>query len=416
MWYLVVRPLSNLLWRYQNPNPSIAEKYMRLISKLPNVGTTIFTVMSQLANDHKAINLGQGFPDFDPDIDLMTKVSQAMMESHNQYPPMAGVPELRNEISLKVKELYGRLYDPNQEVTVTSGATEALMASILAFVHEGDEVVVIEPCYDLYLPAIELAGGKPVVVAMQAPTEQVPRYSIDWQAVRDAITARSKLLILNFPHNPTGINMQESDLDALEDIVQNTGIFLLGDEVYEHIVFDGQQHLSLATRPALSARSIVISSFGKTYNATGWKVGYCCAPAAMTAEIRKVHQFMVFTVNSPMQVGLANYMKSSRAHLALSSFYQQKRDRLVAGLAGTRFKPLQTQGSFFLLADYSAISDMPEADFARRMTTEHGVGVIPVSAFYQDAAADRSNHQLIRFCFAKRDDTLDTAIARLAKI
>ncbi|MBF6617222.1 MAG: aminotransferase class I/II-fold pyridoxal phosphate-dependent enzyme [Candidimonas sp.] len=389
---------------------------MRLISKLPNVGTTIFTVMSQLANDHKAINLGQGFPDFDPDIDLMTKVSQAMMESHNQYPPMAGVPELRNEISLKVKELYGRLYDPNQEVTVTSGATEALMASILAFVHEGDEVVVIEPCYDLYLPAIELAGGKPVVVAMQAPTEQLPRYSIDWQAVRDAITARSKLLILNFPHNPTGINMQESDLDALEDIVQNTGIFLLGDEVYEHIVFDGQQHLSLATRPALSARSIVISSFGKTYNATGWKVGYCCAPAAMTAEIRKVHQFMVFTVNSPMQVGLANYMKSSRAHLALSSFYQQKRDRLVAGLAGTRFKPLQTQGSFFLLADYSAISDMPEADFARWMTTEHGVGVIPVSAFYQDAAAVRSNHQLIRFCFAKRDDTLDTAITRLAKI
>ncbi|NYT45679.1 aminotransferase class I/II-fold pyridoxal phosphate-dependent enzyme [Alcaligenaceae bacterium] len=389
---------------------------MRLISKLPNVGTTIFTVMSQLANDHKAINLGQGFPDFDPDTDLMTKVSQAMMESHNQYPPMAGVPELRNEISLKVKELYGRLYDPNQEVTVTSGATEALMASILAFVHEGDEVVVIEPCYDLYLPAIELAGGRPVVVAMQAPTEQVPRYSIDWQAVRDAITDRSKLLILNFPHNPTGINMQESDLDALEDIVQNTGIFLLGDEVYEHIVFDGQQHLSLATRPALSARSIVISSFGKTYNATGWKVGYCCAPAAMTAEIRKVHQFMVFTVNSPMQVGLANYMKSSRAHLALSSFYQQKRDRLVAGLAGTRFKPLQTQGSFFLLADYSAISDMPEADFARWMTTEHGVGVIPVSAFYQDAAAVRSNHQLIRFCFAKRDDTLDTAITRLAKI
>jgi methionine aminotransferase len=276
--------------------------------------------------------------------------------------------------------------------------------------------VVIEPCYDLYLPAIELAGGTPVLVQMQAPTEKVPHYSVDWQAVRDAITERSKLLILNFPHNPSGINLQESDLDALEDIVQNSGIFLLGDEVYEHIVFDGQRHLSLATRPALSARSIVISSFGKTYNATGWKVGYCCAPAAMTAEIRKVHQFLVFTVNSPMQVGLANYMKTSKAHLTLSTFYQQKRDRLVAGLGATRFKPLQTQGSFFLLADYSAISDMPEAEFARWMTTEHGVGVIPVSAFYQDADASRSNHQLIRFCFAKRDETLDTAIARLAKI
>lgn len=389
---------------------------MNILSKLPDVGTTIFTVMSQLANDHQAINLGQGFPDFNPDGDLLSKVTEAMAEGHNQYPAMAGVIALRQEISSKVLSLYGRSYDPIDEVTVTSGATEALMSSILAFVHQGDEVIVIEPFYDLYIPAIRLAGGTPVVVPMTAPTTTTPRYAIDWQRVQDAVTERTRMLILNFPHNPTGINLESSDLDALEKITGNTDILLLSDEVYEHIVFDGQHHQSLATRPSLSDRAIVISSFGKTYNATGWKIGYCCAPRKISAEIRKVHQFTVFTVSSPMQVGLANYMRESRAHLELSSFYQQKRDRLFNGLANTRFRPLQTQGSFFLLADYSAISDMPEAEFSRWMTIEHGVGVIPVSAFYQQPSNPTSNHQLIRFCFAKRDATLNAAIEKLTGI
>ncbi len=389
---------------------------MNFQSKLPGVGTTIFTTMSQLATEHKAINLGQGFPDFNPAAALLSEVNRAMQEGHNQYPPMAGIPALRQEISAKTQALYGHYYDPDTEVTVTSGASEALMASILAFVKPGDEVLVIEPFYDLYIPAIQLAGGTPVIVAMLPPTEQAPLYRVDWQHVRDAITPATSMLIINFPHNPTGINLQESDLDWLERIVDETGIMLLSDEVYEHVVFDGQQHQSLARRPSIAANAIVISSFGKTYHTTGWKVGYCCAPKQISAEIRKVHQFMVFTVSSPMQVGLAHYMKDPKPYMELSAFYQGKRDRLAQGLAKTRFVPMPSQGTFFLLADYSAISDLPEAEFARWLTTTHGVGVIPISAFYRQPDAKESNHQLVRFCFAKQDDTLDAAVAKLAAI
>jgi methionine aminotransferase len=389
---------------------------MTFRSKLPDVGTTIFTVMSQLAHVHKAINLGQGFPDFNPDPALMDHVTRAMHEGHNQYPPMAGISELRHEIAKKVTQLYGHTYDPDSEITVTSGASEALMAAILAFVGQGDEVVIIEPFYDLYVPAIQLAGGRPVPVSMLPPDESHPCYQVDWQQVRDAITDRSRMLIINFPHNPTGINLQPSDLDALEAIVRDTGILLLSDEAYEHIVFDGQAHQSMARRPTLANNAIVVTSFGKTFHATGWKVGYCCAPARLTAEIRKVHQFMVFTVASPLQVALARYMKNADTYLALSNFYQGKRDRLAQGLAHSRFVPLPSQSTFFLLADYSAISDMPEAEFAHWLTREHGVGVIPVSAFYQDPDAKASNHRLARFCFAKQDQTLDAAIQKLRAV
>jgi len=389
---------------------------MKFTSKLPNVGTTIFTTMSQLATDHKAINLGQGFPDFNPDSRLLELVSQAMTDGHNQYPPMAGIPSLRQEIASKMESIHGHAYDWNMEITITSGASEGLMASILAFVGNGDEVVIIEPFYDLYIPAIELAGGKPVVVPMLAPDSGNANYRVDWQRVRDAITEKTRMMILNFPHNPTGICLQRSDIEALESIVEQTGILLLSDEVYEHLVFDGHEHLSLARSPLLAAHTIAVFSFGKTYSATGWKIGYCCAPQELTAEIRKVHQFMVFTVTSPMQFGLAEYMKDPQPYRDLPPFYQQKRDRLAHGLANTRFKPLSSQGTFFLIADYSAISDQPEADFARWLTVEHGVGVIPVSAFYRDPNAKQSNHGLVRFCFAKRDDTLNTAIERLQAV
>ncbi|MFJ1300307.1 pyridoxal phosphate-dependent aminotransferase [Pseudomonadota bacterium AL_CKDN230030165-1A_HGKHYDSX7] len=385
-------------------------------SKLPDVGTTIFTVMSRLAVEHKAINLGQGFPDFDPDPKLCSLVTQAMAHGHNQYPYMPGVAPLRAAIADKVKALYGHAYDPEIEITVTSGATEALMATVLAAVGPGDEVIVIEPCYDSYLPSIRLAGGTAVPVPLRAPTQDDPYYRIDWQRVRDAITPRSRLLMLNFPHNPTGAVLDDSDLDALEQIVRDTGILLLSDEVYEHIVFDGKPHASLSRRPLLAEHAFVISSFGKTYHTTGWKIGYCCAPRALSAELRKVHQFMVFTVPSPMQVALAEFMADPKPYLDLPAFYQEKRDRLSAGLAKTRFKPLPSPGTFFLLADYSEISQLDEATFARNLTVDHGVTVIPVSAFYRDPAAATSNHRIVRFCFAKKDATLDAALDRLSNV
>lgn len=389
---------------------------MKINSKLPDVGTTIFTVMSQLCVDHQAINLGQGFPDFSPDNKLVDYVTDAMKGEFNQYPPMTGIPALRNAIAAKVQNLYGKTYDANTEITVTAGATEGLMASIQAFVHSGDEVIIIEPFYDLYIPAIKLAGGVPVVVPMQVPSEKNANYCVDWERVFHAVTNKTRMLILNFPHNPTGINLTEQDLDQLEELVQKTGIILLSDEVYEHIVFDGQQHQSLARRASLAENAIVISSFGKTYHTTGWKVGYCCAPAALSAEIRKVHQFTVFTVASPMQAGLAKYMLDPEPYMQLSNFYQPKRDHLFNGLKKTRFRPVHSEGTFFLLASYEEISDLPESDFAHWLTTMHGVGGIPVSAFYADPIADTSNHKLIRFCFAKQDHTLDAALEKLAAI
>jgi len=385
-------------------------------SKLPDVGTTIFTVMTRLAAEQGAINLGQGYPDFDPDPALIESVARAMAQGHNQYPYMPGVAELRQAIADKVRALYGHAYDMETEITVTSGATEALMCAVLAAAGPGDEVIVLEPCYDSYLPAIRLAGASAVAIPLRPPTEQDPYYRVDWQRVRDAVTPRTRLLMLNFPHNPTGAVLEEADLDALEELVRQTGIMLVSDEVYEHIVFDGRQHASLARRPALAARAFVISSFGKTYHTTGWKIGYCCAPHALSAELRKVHQFMVFTVVSPMQYGLAEYMRDPAPYLNLPAFYQAKRDRLARGLSGTRFKLLPSPATFFMLADYSEISDVPEADFARQLTLDHGVTVIPLSAFYRQPNAPASNQGMVRFCFAKKDSTLDTAIERLQAI
>lgn len=389
---------------------------MKIQSKLPNVGTTIFTQMSQLSTEHQAINLGQGFPDFNPDGDLIQHVHQAMLDGMNQYPPMAGLPKLRQRISNKVQTLHGHAYDPDTEITVTSGASEALMSSILAFVRTGDEVIVIEPFYDLYLPAIELAGGVAVPVSMTAPTLDYPRFKIDWDKLESAITTNTRLLIINFPHNPTCVRLTESDLDALEHIVKRHKLLVLSDEVYEHLVFDGHSHLSMATRPLLASRSIIVSSFGKTFHATGWKVGYCCAPKELSTEIRKVHQFNVFTVPTPLQEGLSRYMKDPSTYSRLSDFYQRKRDRLLDGLTTTRFRALPSEGTFFLLADYSEISQQNEFDFSVWLTKEHGVGVIPVSAFYQYPQESTANQNLIRFCFAKQDHTLDQAIERLQAI
>ena len=389
---------------------------MQIQSKLPDVGATIFTTMSKMALEYQAINLGQGFPDFNTDPKLLGLVSEAMDKGFNQYPAMAGVMPLREVISQKVANLYKHQYDPDTEITVTSGATQAIMASVLACVGAGDEVIVLEPCYDCYIPAIKLAGGTAISVAMRPPSQANSVYSVDWALVKAAITKKTKLLIVNFPHNPTGAVITPADLDELEKLVQQHNIFLLSDEVYEHIIFDGVQHISLSTRPALVARSFVISSFGKTTHTTGWKIGYCCAPKLMTAELRKVHQFMVFTVPSPFQHALAAYTANTSTYLTLPSFYQTKRDYLSTGLRQTRFKVLPSPGTFFLLADYSDISEQKEADFAIWLTQTHGVTVIPVSAFYQSSDAPASNHQLVRFCFAKQEATLASAIERLAKV
>jgi len=389
---------------------------MQLPSKLPAVGTTIFTTMSQLALEQNAINLGQGFPDFNPDPQLLAYVTDAMAQGHNQYPAMAGVPALRAVIAQKVKTLYGQAYDTETEITVTSGATEALMSTIQALVHPGDEVLVLEPCYDSYLPAILLAGGTPVIVPLTPPTEQHPTYRIDWDRVAAAITPKTRALLLNFPHNPTGIVLKPNDLDALEQIISRHTLTLISDEAYEHIVLHGEQHLSLTSRPALAARTVAIFSFGKTYHITGWKIGYCCAPPALTAEIRKVHQFMVFTVSAPMQYALAKFMQNPQTYLGLSAFYQEKYETLMQGLQTTRFRPLHSNGSFFLMAEYSAISKLPEKDFSLWLTKQHKVTTIPVSAFYQIPDAPASNHHLIRFCFAKQTETLEEAITRLQTV
>jgi methionine aminotransferase len=389
---------------------------MQITSKLPEVGTTIFTTMSKMALDYKAINLGQGFPDFNTDERLQGLVSKAMADGLNQYPAMAGVPALRDVIHQKVKTLYGHSYDVDTEITITSGATQAIMAAVLASVGPGDEVLVLEPCYDCYLPAIRLAGARAITIPMVSPTVSNPLFSIDWNRVKASINTKTRLLIINSPHNPTGAILTTADLDALEQLVQHSNIMILSDEVYEHIIFDGAPHLSLASRPALADRTFVISSFGKTTHTTGWKIGYCCAPKSMTIELRKVHQFMVFTVPSVLQYGLAAYTADSSTYLTLPDFYQRKRDHLAAGLAHTRFNALPSPGTFFMLADYSQISNQPEANFSIWLTQNHGVTVIPVSAFYENPTAPTSNHHIVRFCFAKKDTTLDQAIERLTKI
>lgn len=389
---------------------------MQLISKLPDVGTTIFTTMSKLAVEHDAINLGQGFPDFNPDPNLLKLVSEAMLRGYNQYPYMPGVDSLRKVISDKVAKLYGCNYDPESEVTVTSGATEAIMASVMATVQHGDEVIVIEPNYDSYLPAIRLAGGKPISVAMVPPLTPADTFRVNWDHVANVVSVKTRMIIVNFPHNPTGAVLTEEDLDRLEDIVRGSNILILSDEVYEHITFVSRGHLSIASRPNLAARSFVISSFGKTTHTTGWKIGYCCAPKEMTRELRKVHQFVVFTVPSPFQHALAAYTQNADTYLNLPAFYRAKRDHLIAGLQETRFKPYACPGTYFLLASYSEISQEPEADFSIWLTQQHGVTVIPVSAFYANPNGSDSNHHLVRFCFAKTNQTLDAAIEKLRRV
>ncbi|TDY90066.1 UNVERIFIED_ORG: 2-keto-4-methylthiobutyrate aminotransferase [Herbaspirillum seropedicae] len=380
-----------------------------IVTKLPKVGTTIFTVMSALASEKGAVNLGQGFPDFHCDPALVDAVTRAMQDGLNQYPPMAGVLPLREAIADKVERLYGHRYDPVSEITVTAGATQGILTSVLCAVHPGDEVVVIEPVYDCYVPAIELAGGVPVFVQMEVGAAG---YSIPWDKVRAAVTPKTRMIMVNTPHNPTGSVMRASDVDALAEIVRGTDILILSDEVYEHMVFDGQPHESLARHPELAERSFINSSFGKTYHVTGWKVGYVAAPAALTAEFRKVHQFNVFTVNTPVQYGLADYMKNPAPYLDLPAFYQRKRDLFRAGLANTRFELLPSQGTYFQCVKYDAISDQSEAEFCKWLTSEIGVAAIPVSAFYNTPRESG----IVRFCFAKKDETLQLALDRLAKL
>ncbi len=380
-----------------------------IVTKLPKVGTTIFTVMSALASEKGAVNLGQGFPDFHCDPALVDAVTRAMQDGLNQYPPMAGVLPLREAIADKVERLYGHRYDPLSEITVTAGATQGILTSVLCAVHPGDEVIVIEPVYDCYVPAIELAGGVPVFVQMEVGAAG---YSIPWDKVRAAVTPKTRMIMVNTPHNPTGSVMRAADVAALADIVRGTDILILSDEVYEHMVFDGQPHESLARHPDLAERSFINSSFGKTYHVTGWKVGYVAAPAALTAEFRKVHQFNVFTVNTPVQYGLAEYMKNPAPYLDLPAFYQKKRDLFRAGLANTRFELLPSQGTYFQCVKYDAISDQSEADFCKWLTSEIGVAAIPVSAFYNTP----KESGIVRFCFAKKDETLQLALDRLARL
>lgn len=373
-------------------------------SRLPQVGTTIFTVMSALAQQHGAVNLGQGFPDFEGDPALLDAVNRAMREGHNQYPPMAGVPALREAIAGKIAAIHGHHHDPGSEITVTAGATQAILTAVLALVQPGDEVVVLEPCYDSYEPSITLAGARTVRVPLDPRTLHV-----DFERLAAALTPRTRLLIINTPHNPSGMVWTEDERAQLRDLLHPTDVLVLSDEVYEHMVFDGRPHASVSGDAELAARSIVVSSFGKTFHVTGWKVGYVAAPAPLMAEFRKVHQFNVFTVNTPMQHGLAAYLADPAPYRDLPAFYQRKRDLFRQGLATTRFQLLPCEGTYFQCVDYSAISDLDDAAFCQWLIEHAGVAAIPLSAFH----AEPPERRLIRFCFAKQDQTLAQALERL---
>ncbi len=378
-------------------------------SKLPKVGTTIFTVMSQLAVEHQAVNLGQGFPDFSVPEFLVDALARAMREGKNQYAPMTGIPALRQAIAAKTARCYGRTVNVDSEITVTSGASEAIFDAVLALVRPGEEVIVLDPCYDCYEPAIDLAGARAVHVALDAHD-----FSVDWQKVRDAITPRTRMLMINTPHNPSGAMLSASDMGTLADILRDTEVLLLSDEVYEHIVFDGRRHESVLRYPELAERSLVISSFGKTYHCTGWKIGYCIAPPALSAEFRKVHQYNSFCSFGPAQWAFAEMIEQHPEHYdELGAFYQAKRDHFAEQLAGTRLQTLPVPGGYFQLVDYSAISDLNDAEFCRWLTIEKGVAAIPLSPFYETPPAGQ---RLARLCFAKNQSTLDAAIERLAKI
>jgi len=378
-------------------------------TKLPKVGTTIFTVMSQLAAEHGAVNLGQGFPDFAVPQRLVDELAVAMRAGHNQYAPMTGVPALRQAIVAKVLRCYGAEVNPDTEITVTSGATEAIFNAIHAVVRPGEEVIVLDPAYDCYEPAIDLAGAKAVHVALDPQT-----FAVDWQKVQDAITPRTRMLMINSPHNPSGAMLEEDDLRQLAGILRGTDIFLVSDEVYEHIVFDGRRHESVLRYPELAERAFVVSSFGKTYHCTGWKIGYAIAPPALSAEFRKVHQYNTFTSFSPAQYAFAAMIRDEPEHYEqLGAFYQAKRDRFRDQLLATKLKPLPVPGGYFQLVDYSAISDLPDAEFVKWLTVEHGVTAIPLSPFYESPPPGQ---RLARLCFAKNDATMDAAVERLLKL
>ncbi len=366
-------------------------------SKLPQVGTTIFTVMSRLAAEHKAINLSQGFPDFDCAPELRALLTKYINAGLNQYPPMAGVAPLREALAEKTGSLYGVTYDPEHEITVVPGATYGIFTAVTTLIRPGDEVLLFEPAYDSYAPAVEVNGGVPVYVQLRFPD-----YSINWQEVQNAITPKTRMIIINTPNNPTASVLSAEDLRMLEGMLRNTDIVVVSDEVYEHIVFDGHKHQSVACFPGLAERSFVVSSFGKTYHITGWKTGYVLAPKELMAEFRKVHQFNAFVTNAPVQYALAEYMKNRDAYLALAAFYQKKRDFFLEGVAASRFQPLPSRGTFFQNLRYDAISDEKDTDLAIRLTREHGVAAIPVSVFYREPPA----HKVLRFCFAKSEETL----------
>jgi methionine transaminase len=375
-------------------------------SKLPHIGNSIFTIMSQLAIEHQAINLSQGFPGFDCDPALSQLVNRYMQEGRNQYAPMSGMPALREALAVKTEKNYGIAYDAEKEITVTSGATEALFAAITATVQKGDEVILMEPAYDSYGPTVELNGGVPVYVPLR-----LPEFSVDWDLVRSAITSKTRLIVVNTPHNPGGYVWTKEDLDTLAEIIADREIYVVSDEVYEHIVFDGRPHLSLCTHQVLKEKTFVCGSFGKTFHITGWKIGYCLAPEKLSAELRKIHQFLTFSVSSPMQLAITEYLREPKHYLGLPEFYRQKRDLFCEGLKNTPFKFTPAQGSFFQLVEFGHLTEESDDDLAVRLTKELGVASIPVSPFYHD----RKDPRLLRFCFAKDDAELEKALEKLSK-
>lgn len=384
---------------------------LALNSKLPHVGTTIFSVIAEQIERHSALNLAQGAPDFPCDPELIKLVTQAMQSGHNQYAPMAGVLSLRQQVVEKVFRLYDRRYHEESEVTITASASEAIYAAISALVHAGDEVIFFEPAFDSYAPIIELQGAKAIGIPMSAPT-----FKIDWQRVSAAITPATRMIILNSPHNPTGQILSDDDVLELKRLVKDSQIVLLSDEVYEHVVFDGETHHSMARHADLGERSVIVSSFGKTFHVTGWRIGYCLAPKEIMNEVRKVHQFMMFSADTPMQHALAAYMADPQPYLGLSQFYQRKRDILIASLSSSKLKLLPSHGSFFLLADYSAISDEPETHFVQRLIEQHKVATLPLSAFYQDPSRPENDQKMIRLSFARDDLLLQKAAAALCQL
>lgn len=376
-------------------------------SKLPKIGTTIFTVMSQLAAKHNAINLSQGFPDFAVSPELINLVAHHMHAGRNQYPPMAGVMSLRERIAEKMESTYGVQYHPESEITVTAGGTEALFSAIMALIHEGDEVIIFTPAYDSYAPAVELAGGKPIYVQLK-PTD----YSIDWKQVKKVVSRHTKMILINSPHNPSGSVITEKDIQELIKITKDNDIMILSDEVYEHIVFDGERHLSMAKYPELASRAMIVFSFGKTFHVTGWKMGYIVGPEKLMAEFRKVHQFNVFTANAPIQYAIADYMSTADHYLEIAAQYEHKRNLFIETVKNSRFKVKPCKGTYFQLLDYSRISDEPDTEIAQRLTIEFGVASIPVSVFYHNPVQNK----VLRFCFAKEEDTLLRAGEILSRI